>query len=121
MNRFSKVTLLATAIALTGCAVLIAMVNLARELGLDCVAEGVETLEQFQLLRDVGCQRLQGYLFARPLPAADADAVARRINLHQLGLGENLVIEHNSAFGDLDACMGALKAWPGERMPGEQA
>ncbi|MBK7616700.1 MAG: EAL domain-containing protein [Burkholderiales bacterium] len=114
-------SLLVDAVNQNGRAVLIAMVNLARELGLDCVAEGVETLEQFQLLRDVGCQRLQGYLFARPLPAADADAVARRINLHQLGLGENLVIEHNSAFGDLDACMGALKAWPGERMPGEQA
>ncbi len=73
-------SLLVDAVSQNGRAVLVAMVNLSRELGLDCVAEGVETLEQFSLLRDLGCRRLQGYLFARPLPAPEADAVARRIH-----------------------------------------
>ena len=45
------------------------MVDLARHLGMDVIAEGVETEEQFELLRAVGCERFQGYLFSRPLGA----------------------------------------------------
>jgi diguanylate cyclase (GGDEF)-like protein len=41
---------------------------LGKGLGIEVVAEGVETLEQAALLRSLGCQRAQGYLFARPLP-----------------------------------------------------
>ncbi len=73
--------LLIDAVHPTGRAILTAMVDLAAELGLDCIAEGVETLEQFGLLDDIGCRRLQGYLFARPMLAADADAAARRLDL----------------------------------------
>jgi len=45
------------------------IVELARVLGMDVVAEGIETVEQYRLLRDLGCRYGQGYLFARPLPA----------------------------------------------------
>ncbi len=62
------------------------MVRLSIELGLDCVVEGVETLEQYQMLREIGCRRLQGYLFSRPLPADEAEAAARRINQQQFNL-----------------------------------
>jgi EAL domain-containing protein (putative c-di-GMP-specific phosphodiesterase class I) len=48
-----------------------AVVDLARSLGLTTVAEGVETVHHADLLRELGCDRGQGYLFARPVPAGD--------------------------------------------------
>ncbi len=49
-----------------------AIVGLAKGLGLACVAEGVETPEQLASLRELGCEYLQGFIFAAPLPAAEA-------------------------------------------------
>ena len=46
-----------------------AIIGLARELSMIVVAEGVETVEESQTLRDLGCDLLQGFLFARPGPA----------------------------------------------------
>jgi EAL domain-containing protein (putative c-di-GMP-specific phosphodiesterase class I) len=43
------------------------IVELARVLGMDVVAEGIETREQYRLLRQMGCRFGQGFLFARPL------------------------------------------------------
>lgn len=48
-----------------------ALVAMGAKLGLNVVAEGVETEEQLALLRTQGCQEFQGYLFSRPLPADD--------------------------------------------------
>jgi diguanylate cyclase (GGDEF)-like protein len=48
--------------------------QLAQSLHLDVVAEGVETAEQARFLSDLGCTRLQGYHFARPMPAGDFGA-----------------------------------------------
>jgi diguanylate cyclase (GGDEF)-like protein/PAS domain S-box-containing protein len=48
-------------------AVAAAVVSLARTLGLGVVAEGVETLEQDEIIRDLGCEAIQGYLYSRPL------------------------------------------------------
>jgi EAL domain-containing protein (putative c-di-GMP-specific phosphodiesterase class I) len=43
------------------------------------VAEGVETAEQLQKLRHMKCDQAQGYLFSRPVPAADVPSVISRI------------------------------------------
>ncbi|WP_244919862.1 putative bifunctional diguanylate cyclase/phosphodiesterase [Rhizobium grahamii] len=50
-----------------------AIVSLAKLLGLEVVAEGVETEEQARFLKDTGCELFQGFLFARPLPPADVE------------------------------------------------
>jgi diguanylate cyclase (GGDEF)-like protein/PAS domain S-box-containing protein len=47
------------------------IVEIGRTLGIKVVAEGVETMAQATILRDVGCDYLQGYAFARPMPADD--------------------------------------------------
>ncbi len=52
-------------------AVVSAIVNLAKALGISVVAEGVETDDQASLLRSLGCDEAQGYLFSHPLPAAE--------------------------------------------------
>ena len=54
-----------------------AMISMARSLGVTTVAEAVETPEQLDELRALGCDRTQGYLFARPAPAEDLRAALR--------------------------------------------
>lgn len=48
---------------------------MARGLGLRVVAEGVETPAQLDFLRENGCRHVQGFLFSRPLPAPDLEAL----------------------------------------------
>ena len=54
-----------------------AIVNLAGTFGLDTVAEGIEHLEQLERLRELGCERGQGYYFARPLDQETMTALLR--------------------------------------------
>jgi diguanylate cyclase (GGDEF)-like protein/PAS domain S-box-containing protein len=51
------------------------ILSLAENLGMDVVAEGIETQVQMGLLRDLGCQNGQGYFFSKPMNVADADRV----------------------------------------------
>ncbi len=48
------------------------LVALCADMGLTCVAEGVETAEQLEILRALNCNLVQGYHFARPMSAEEA-------------------------------------------------
>ncbi|WP_420402357.1 EAL domain-containing response regulator [Nisaea sp.] len=48
------------------------MIELADRLGISCVAEGVESREEYELLEDFGCREVQGYFIAHPMPVNDA-------------------------------------------------
>jgi diguanylate cyclase (GGDEF)-like protein len=58
-------------------AIVAAIVAMAHALDLRVVAEGVETAEQLERLRTLGCEQVQGYYFARPGPPEDTDELVR--------------------------------------------
>jgi EAL domain-containing protein (putative c-di-GMP-specific phosphodiesterase class I) len=58
-------------------AIVRAVVAMARPLRCEVVAEGVESWETWMFLRELGCDRAQGYYLSRPLPAAALEQWAR--------------------------------------------
>jgi diguanylate cyclase (GGDEF)-like protein len=55
-----------------------AIVSMAHALGMEVVAEGVETAEQLAILRGLHCNEVQGYLIARPMPAAAVEVLLQK-------------------------------------------
>jgi EAL domain-containing protein (putative c-di-GMP-specific phosphodiesterase class I) len=58
------------------------IIALAHSLGLSVVAEGVETKQQLEMLREIGCEIGQGYLFSRPLPGKELEDYLRFEHTH---------------------------------------
>jgi PAS domain S-box-containing protein/diguanylate cyclase (GGDEF)-like protein len=65
----------------TGSTLVGTIVSLAHAFGMNAVAEGVETAEQLESLRQLQCDQAQGYLIARPIPAADIPPLLARLQL----------------------------------------
>ncbi|MGH2685578.1 MAG: putative bifunctional diguanylate cyclase/phosphodiesterase, partial [Actinomycetota bacterium] len=74
--------------------IVVAMIAMGRSLHLEVVAEGVETLEQQTFLRNHGCDQAQGYLFSRPVSAAD---IVRLLQTPSRGLSINAAAFTESA------------------------
>lgn len=60
-----------------------AIINLGHTLGLEIVSEGVETKEQLELLKQQGCDVIQGYLISRPIPAAEIPAFLKKEKFYE--------------------------------------
>jgi PAS domain S-box-containing protein len=79
-----------------------AVVGLGQSLGLTTVAEGVETLEQAQMLQWLGCDLVQGWFYGKPLPAEGiADAVSNFH--HKESSGVSMGVVGRVSCGSLDA------------------
>ena len=50
------------------------LLNLSREMGIDCIVEGVETAQELAVIRSLGGVMVQGYFYSKPLPAAEVAA-----------------------------------------------
>ena len=50
------------------------IVGLASDMGIKVLSEGVETIEQREFLKNVGCDYIQGYLYDRPMPEEELSA-----------------------------------------------
>jgi diguanylate cyclase (GGDEF)-like protein/PAS domain S-box-containing protein len=59
------------------CAIASTIISIGRQLGHRVIAEGVETLEQLEFLRENGCDEVQGYLYAAPQPAYEFERALR--------------------------------------------
>lgn len=64
-------------------AICAATISLAHDLGLEVVAEGVETERQYEYLRTLGCDKFQGYFFSKPLIAEEIEVFIEACHLKQ--------------------------------------
>lgn len=55
-----------------------AIISMANSLNIDVIAEGVETLEQLMILKELNCKKIQGYLISRPVPAKDFETFLKK-------------------------------------------
>ncbi|MDY2629657.1 MAG: EAL domain-containing protein [Lachnospiraceae bacterium] len=82
------------------------IVNMAHRMHLSVVAEGVETRNQMNRLRSVGCDYVQGYFFAKPMPAAEFEELLKSQSSHAVcsasGIKPNEIAVRSLLIADED-------------------
>ncbi len=79
--------------------ILESIVRMARWLGMPVIAEGVETFEQAEYLKSIGCFYVQGYLYSRPVPVKEYEALAATLSKERRMISLKTVESlDNSAF-----------------------
>lgn len=69
--------------------ILRAVVHMAKDLDIPCIAEGVEKINQAEFLKNVGCEYVQGYLYAKPMPVREYEELVRSGGQLQSAESEN--------------------------------
>lgn len=85
-------------------AMVTAMINMTRGLGIEVVAEGVETVEQEQLLKSLGCEMVQGYYYAKPMEPLAFIEFAQEWN----GVASGDTAEAEAGSGEITLPAGAV-------------
>lgn len=80
--------------------ILTAILRMAKWLNIPVIAEGVETLEQVDFLRSLGCEAIQGFYFAKPMPYSDFD---NYVGMAPIRRAEKAIAFNNE---EIDALMG---------------
>ncbi len=87
-----------------GGTILASVINMAKWLHIPVIAEGVETVEQADYLKSIGCNYIQGYLYSKPLPQNDYEALVSAGQIGSLMPQMNMIDALNSAnFWDPDS------------------
>jgi diguanylate cyclase (GGDEF)-like protein len=73
----------ASAGSIESLAIIRAVVAMAESLEMSTTAEGVETERELEIIRGLGCRKIQGYYFGRPMPALEARGLFNRTNLRE--------------------------------------
>ena len=82
-----------------------AIVSLAHSLNLKVVAEGVESTEQLEFLKTLGCDQYQGFHFSPALPAAQFEALVRSKRQAEAGASRARCREHSQQVGRVQAAI----------------
>lgn len=64
-----------------GGTIISSVVRMAKWLSLPVIAEGVETVEQADFLRSIGCNYIQGFLYSKPVPSEEFEALLRKVSV----------------------------------------
>lgn len=82
--------------------ILESIVRMARWIGMAVIAEGVETVEQADYLKSIGCSYVQGYLYAKPMPVVEYEQLARTKKIRESKMLAITTVEKldNNSFWD---------------------
>lgn len=76
------------------------IISMSHGIGLSVVAEGVETREQLERLSEIGCDYVQGYYFAKPMPAIEYEEILKTQPVHRKNPGA-LVLKNENAVRNI--------------------